>query len=743
MTRWDDVGDLRRLLEPASLAALLREGGVPATGAAPDHLRLKFGVNALVGVRIETADGHLPGYVRTYADAAQAQLVAEKWRCIRVDETALGPGVRLLPGGASVLYLFPNDAQVRRLRFLYGRPRRLARLLGELTAPGANRTDLGSAWFETLRYKPERRLVGAARLVVDGEPRSVVFRLRADDADSDLTVTVARLHDALGARIPRPLGAVYGNALVVEDHVAGKALAAAVNAGEAVAAPLAEVIAALHASEVTLPQRTDAPDVLRRALAGLDQLGGVDPTITLAVTQLHADLVAAMPPPGPSTPLHGDLHLDQVILAPAGPVVLDFERAALGPAAHDLGSIVAHLRADGHDAFAATFLDAYARTRVVDTAALAFFVGCALVQRALLAFRSLHPARRELVPHLLSLAHEELHGRSPWDVTFPRRSGLWPAWTATGGVRRHGRFDPVGRTLVDAGSRDDDALPGLGPLLVDGGTLIAYRPGQRAVVRVEGVDGIQFVKVIPPRRAGRVVIRARAVARVAGSTPGFPVLAEIVDAHVEHGTVAFAELPGPTLRDLLLAGIGADSLPAVAGAVAAFQSAAVPEEIGEGSTSGLEGWVGFVSAHAPALTPSYERVLWSLPDPPGGNQPALAHGDLHDGNLVVGDAGIGVLDLDGATAADPAEDVGNLVAHLVLRAFQRGDGAERGHEHGELLLAAYHAAGGVAGREAVTTMATRALFRLACVYHFRGRWRTLAPRLLHEAAVAGHREAAR
>ncbi len=65
-----------------------------------------------------------------------------------------------------------------------------------------------------------------------------------------------------------------------------------------------------------------------------------------------------------------------------------------------------------------------------------------------------------------------------------------------------------------------------------------------------------------------------------------------------------------------------------------------------------------------------ERVLHRLPGPPVLERLALAHGDLHDGNVVLTGAGVGLLDLDGVVAADPAEDVGNLWARLVLRAVQ-------------------------------------------------------------------------
>ncbi|CAN5241370.1 hypothetical protein BH18ACT4_BH18ACT4_06110 [soil metagenome] len=743
MTRWDDVGDLRRLVDPESLTALLREGAVAVTSAVPDHLRLKPGVNAIVGVRLEIADGALPGYVRTYADAAHAGQLAAKWQRKRVDDTPLGPGVRLLPGGASVLFLFPHDARVRRLRPLLGRPRRLARLLAELEAFRGRHSDLEAASFETLRYKPERRLVAAAHLSVDDEPRHGVFRLRPDGSDCNLAVTGRLFHQALGARVPRPLGTILGGALVAEEHVRGVALATAVEVGEAEPGALADVVAGLHASGVALPARRDGSQALGSALAALDLLAGVDRSIAPTAARLRADLAADVPSAGPPAPLHGDLHLDQLILGAEGPVVLDFERAVAGPPRLDLGTLVAHLRIGGHDAFAAAFLDAYVRLRPTGLGDLPFFVACGLVEQALLAFRSVRPAWREMVPQLIELAREELIGPAPWQVAYPRRSGRWPTWGEVDGVRRYGRWDPVSRTQIDVEPHSDEALPALGRILDRGGLLVAYRPGQRAVVRVDDGEGCRYVKVTSPGKARRLVTRTVALHQVAADTPDFPLLAPLVDADVEQGTIVFAELVGPTLRDLLLAGEAGDALPDVAAAMAAFHGVAVPAGIEPGGDSGLADWVGFVSAHAVGLAPAYERVLETLPAAPIGERVAIVHGDLHDGNLVIGTSGVGVLDIDGVAAGDPVEDVGNLLAHLVLRALQRGDHGDLGHRTGEEFVAAYQAAGGQSRYEAVAATVARALFRLACVYRFRGRWHALAPELLREASRQADRPWAR
>jgi hypothetical protein len=77
---------------------------------------------------------------------------------------------------------------------------------------------------------------------------------------------------------------------------------------------------------------------------------------------------------------------------------------------------------------------------------------------------------------------------------------------------------------------------------------------------------------------------------------------------------------------------------------------------------------------------------------------------------------------------DPALDVANLLVHLELRSRQQHCSPGRSQRAAAAFLEGYQPGPELWDRVAAYALATRV--RLACVYAFRPRWRSLAPRLL-------------
>ncbi|HEX2030080.1 MAG TPA: aminoglycoside phosphotransferase family protein [Actinomycetota bacterium] len=339
----------------------------------------------------------------------------------------------------------------------------------------------------------------------------------------------------------------------------------------------------------------------------------------------------------------------------------------------------------------------------------------------------------------LRLAEGSPLGPSPsradegWEVAWPRPDGPWPVRLRPGasGEPRYGIYDPESGALRTVRPEEDDALPGLPPMLARG-TLVAYRPGRRATVRIDGPSPA-YAKVVRPRKTVAVARRARGVSAALAGRPGAPATPELLDVDLTLGIVVFAEAPGrPLHRSADAASVDrvASSLVAVHEVDAAGLGLPADEGVGLGRYVRLA--ADAFPERAPLLRATLQEVV-ALPRT-GAEERRLLHGDLHDKNVVLG-RGVTLLDVDMARPGDPAEDVGNLAAHLVLRSLQAGAGAGPGRAATRRLADAYREAGGAAPGPAVRRAAARTLVRLACLYGFRRRWRALVPAVAEEATV--------
>ncbi|MFQ5844188.1 MAG: aminoglycoside phosphotransferase family protein, partial [Planctomycetota bacterium] len=224
----------------------------------------------------------------------------------------------------------------------------------------------------------------------------------------------------------------------------------------------------------------------------------------------------------------------------------------------------------------------------------------------------------------------------------------------------------------------------------------------------------------------------------AGAGPDAPQLAPLVDARGAEGVVLLGAVAARPLHRVLMREDAGRQLEATARALArlhALSAAAAPGLPPRPSSGGPEEWLEILGRGDPILARTYAGVARALalcPPPPGAGPLRVLHGDLHDKNVLVRRGRVWLLDLDTLCAGDPAADVGNLAGHLILRALQGGRSAAAAHPQIALLAAAYRAAGGTLCAAGLRAWTADTLFRLACLYPFRRRWRHLAEVLLQE-----------
>ena len=329
---------------------------------------------------------------------------------------------------------------------------------------------------------------------------------------------------------------------------------------------------------------------------------------------------------------------------------------------------------------------------------------------------------------------------------------------------RGARLDPVTGQVAVLPAGTDPRLPGLDRVLAahPGAAVVSHRPGKRAVVRLDagadgpaaadtgaarggagalggaearaadaGTDGVRYVKIVRPGRAGRLLDAIERATAFDGPFRTAAVLASDDD------TVTFAELPGRLLHDGLPVTDGAwrrawrETLDAWAEAVESSRAHVGHMEVhGPADEAGmLEAWGERADAVDPAGAVRRGRALAMARrelqrlDPL--EHPTLIHRDLHDKQILwrEGDRPA-LLDVDTATAGDPALDAANLRAHATWRALQ-GIWTEEQAEvvREEIDRAAAHS--GIRP-ESLAAYESGTIARLACVYAFRPRWREAA-----------------
>jgi aminoglycoside phosphotransferase (APT) family kinase protein len=221
---------------------------------------------------------------------------------------------------------------------------------------------------------------------------------------------------------------------------------------------------------------------------------------------------------------------------------------------------------------------------------------------------------------------------------------------------------------------------------------VRYRPGQRHVLRVRAGDEGRalFAKVYSGDTGQRTVAAA---ARVAGAlaAPGGDRHGTPAGTYVAADRTAFwAEVPGSSLAEVITAS-GVAAAPHVRRAGSALRllhDATAVDDLPDRPGAAQQADETLRTAHVvDALLPAVGsrlraavgRALDSLSALPL-EAPTLTHGDVKCDNLLVGGAGLHLLDFDRVGRGDPAADIGKFLADLRWCAAAEERAVEALHE---------------------------------------------------------------
>jgi tRNA A-37 threonylcarbamoyl transferase component Bud32 len=335
------IAGLAVLLDGDAFAAALREA-LPAAGilaAQPRYVRYKPGANCTVAYGITTAHGIVPAYARAYAASLRGKL--DHARRLAERPGALGPAACVLTPLDIACYSWPYDHELPALpRLADARKRRKL-----LAAAAPHYPALHAAALHTLRYKPERRYVGL--LEGAGGARAVV-RLYAPDeyaaARRAARTTPIPTQDvgSLPAT-PRLLAADDATHMLLLEWLPGQTLSALLAAhpdDTAIVHAAGAALATLHQSAPPDLPPGDPPAALEPAVAAISAIA---PAEAARATHLAEAIGAALRTgAAPRRLIHGDLYADQMLVHNGDLALIDFDNAALGDPAADLGAWIAH-----------------------------------------------------------------------------------------------------------------------------------------------------------------------------------------------------------------------------------------------------------------------------------------------------------------------------------------------------------------------------------------------------------------
>jgi aminoglycoside phosphotransferase (APT) family kinase protein len=648
------AGDLALPGLPTILDASAMAAAIRLSSLSPVYLRYKPGVSCTAAF-LHPEAGPLAAYAYPrdrYADVRQRP----EW---------LGDAsVQFLEGSCIVVVPAFLDRHLPALRRFLDPARRkkyLRRVLGreETFCKGK---------IELLRYKPGRRLV--ARIDWKGAPHAALkINGEIDFNGALIGATGAAAHG--GAPL---LGASSCFRALVTGWVQGGAICPETLGYAPDAATIAEAgcaLARLH-DDPFRPATSILPaDDIRALTAVADDLAALDAGLARRARQIGTEIATRLADSDYAPRLtHGDFSADQVVITKDRPVIIDWDHAAFGDPARDIGTFLARLdaqAADGNltqsqaDELGAALMEGYGRTADYVSASTALHHARALLLLASEGFRLRRPDWPERGQALVDRAAELIPhpARKRRDHRMPELDDA---------------LDPYCVLSELACALEDSATP---DLRIAPPQIIRHKPGRRALVRYQ-IEGVTIQHVLgkirakgPDQRTPRVhrALRAAGLDGLAAHGVGVPrALGRIDSMHMwlqeeaPGETLAGHLEPGAATQPEIFARTGTalarlHEIPAAVDRRWSFDDEAdVLERVLNLAAQDMPGAGEALRMIRCAARTSLERL---------GDAPVCGiHRDFYFDQVLVDGPRIWLLDLDLYTIGDPAIDLANFLAHL-------------------------------------------------------------------------------
>ena len=660
---------LATVLDPSAMVEALRRyrPDLGRDGCAIAYVRYKPETSCLVGYRVRL-------------DGEDVRFGAQARRLDNEDKLAksmikpgipgpFGSGRFLIPGLAVAISVFPNDRRLPRMKRLAD-PDKVRSLVRELAADcqRARRSD-----FELLDYRPERRCI--ARLVGSAGPLALV-KLHAKQEFDRARRNAAAFTSRGSLRVPAMIGSSPSWRAVASEWLGGEIA----DPTPACARRIGAALALLHAQDadvaVTMTRETQV-----RALRALTRdLSRLWPPLAGRCRRIAKRLgVALLEECGALRPIHGDFYAQQVVMAGDWVGLIDFDEAAMGSPAWDLGNFIGHLhyrslcgdiRGGSPQGIAEGLIDGYrAAGGETSLREVQLQTAAGLMRLGARPFRERDPLWPDRIEQVLTRVETLLAEAPPLD---------------TGGrARRALSIDPALPLLEQALDRRvatrhfaRDALGG-GRWRIDAARLVRHKPGRRCLIEYRlaaGADETSFL--LGKMRARGTDRRAYALQRelwqsAFGQAAADRIMvSEPVAIVPELGLWLQRKGPGRVLTDLLDPATIPDAA-RIALAIAKLHRSgsatrrhhAMADELRilDERLSSLArrhpAWAGRIHALRKAATLLARRAV------PAAE--CSIHRDFYPDHILVHHDELRILDLDLYAEGDGAVDIGNFLGHVI------------------------------------------------------------------------------
>lgn len=301
----------------------------------------------------------------------------------------------------AAFWMFPQDRKIKHLSLLREAPETLA-------------TVLAGEWrhSECVAYVPEKS--ATVRCQNDTGETIAYAKMYASDEGRSVREIYLQLSSAC-TRVVKPLDYSDSHNLLLLDAVYGNRISDLKNKALSDGfAGLAHALAALHSAPIPtqLPRfRRHDPNRLRNCAR---IIGLARPDVAAVAKDVARELCSTVPHEDPLVCLHGDVHPKNGIASNGLVTLIDLDQSGAGPAAADLGSLLALLHYNWRIGLitrsrerelANAFLDAYARTlQLPARGSLSWHTAAALLSER--ALRSVNRIRPEGLNQLLQILND-------------------------------------------------------------------------------------------------------------------------------------------------------------------------------------------------------------------------------------------------------------------------------------------------------------------------------------------------